>query len=238
MAGRLHKPINIIRNDPHFKLAVQLNCRSALRVALLLLPRTFFELELYTIIAGISYSGDPRMKLFTENPHKVHNIVNNQLHNFRDIYWPLIQQLPNTYFSKESATWNDPASELMIVQDMDPVQRGNMVCRLPNSFRDRLYFEYQKKYAISNLEFRKMISTSEGDEIISRNQSNEFDQRIAMDMENIQEEIGNAIKSTIWWPSTTQSLKGLITAGPVKSWKYLGEKMTKWKESKKSQGDG
>ncbi|KAJ8105983.1 hypothetical protein ONZ43_g7217 [Nemania bipapillata] len=75
LAGRLHKPVKILRDDPRVRLSNQINLLSALRTALLLLPPTFTEQELYSTIAGISYLGDPRMALPTENPKKVSNII-------------------------------------------------------------------------------------------------------------------------------------------------------------------
>lgn len=234
MAGRLHKPVKILRNDPRVLLANQVNLLSAVRVALLLLPERFSELELYNTIAGLSYMGDPRMSLPTENPHKVQNIVNSQLSNLRRLYSPLIHQLPNVYFVNATLSWNDSPADTMLVQHMDPVRRGNMVRRLPRAFRERLYFQYQKKLAIPRAEFRKMIGATEDEERVSKKQGGEFEQRIAADLANIRSEITTAIKRTVAWPSTAQSIKGVLTAGPVKSWKYLGEKTTKWNESNKS----
>jgi translocator assembly and maintenance protein 41 len=234
IAGRMHKPVKILRNDPRVLLSNHVNLLSAVRVALLLLPETFSEHQLYTTIAGLSYMGDPRMSLPAENPYKVANIVNSQLANFRRLYLPLIKQLPNVRFVKENLSWNDQATDMMLVQDMDPVRRGNMVRRLPAKFRDRLYFQYQRKFAIPRAEFRKMIGVSEDDERVSKKQGGEFEQRIAADLANIRGEVGTVIKKTVKWPSTVQSLKGILSAGPVKSWKYMSEKIYKWKESKRS----
>src|SRR3978361_1307305 len=91
LAGRLHKPVKILRDDPRVRLANQDNLIFALRTALLLLPSDFNEHQLYGTIASISYMGDPRMSLPTENPNKVANIVLNQLPNFRRLYAPLIE---------------------------------------------------------------------------------------------------------------------------------------------------
>lgn len=234
IAGRMHKPVKILRNDPRVLLSNHVNLLSAVRVALLLLPETFSEHQLYTTIAGLSYMGDPRMSLPAENPHKVANIVNSQLANFRRLYLPLIQQLPNVHFVKENLSWNDQATHTMLQQDMDPVRRGNMVRRLPTKFRERLYFQYQRKFAIPRLEFRKMIGVSEDDERVSKKQGGVFEQRIAADLANLRGEVGAVITKTVKWPSTVQSLKGILSAGPIKSWKYLGEKIAKWKESKRS----
>jgi translocator assembly and maintenance protein 41 len=234
LAGRLQKPVKILRDEPRVRLANQMNLLSAVRVALLLLPDKFTEHALYSTIAGISYMGDPRMKLFTENPHKVQNIVSNQLSHFRKLYSPLIYQLPNVHFLSGMVSWNDPASETLLVQDMDPQRRANMVRRLPKAFREKLYFQYQRKFAIPALEFEKMVGRSPDEERMLKKQGGEFERRIAGDTENIHREVGGVIKSTIAWPSTVQSLKGIVTAGPGRSWKYMREKMLKWKEAKKS----
>lgn len=206
-------------------LANQGNLLSALRVALLLLPERFTEMQLYNAIAGISYMGDPRMNMAAENPHKVSNIVNNQQANFRKLYGPLIELLPNLRYV---GTPSDDLSNTWLEQDLDPVRRGNMVRRLPKSFRQKLYVIYQSKYQIPRLEFEKMVGLSEEPE---KFQGGEFERRIASDLA-LQAEVGKAIRKTVKWPSTVQSLKGVLTAGPVKSWNYTMEKVDKWRKAK------
>ncbi|KAK6331531.1 Mitochondrial translocator assembly and maintenance protein 41 [Orbilia blumenaviensis] len=232
LAGRMHKPVKILRDEARVRLANQANLLSALRVALLLLPEEFTEQQLYHTIAGISYLGDPRMNLFTENPHKVANIVSNQLPNFRRLYSPLVETLPNLVFKNDPEV-NAP-KDTILLQDMDVVRRGNMVRRLPKVFRKKLYFQYQRKWQIPQLEYEKLVGTSEEQEMMEGRQGGEFEQRIAADMENIRKEVKTVIKGTINWPSTSQSFKGFFTTGFVKTWKYLGEKIKKWKSAKKS----
>ncbi|KAI4247384.1 MAG: hypothetical protein L6R42_009631, partial [Xanthoria sp. 1 TBL-2021] len=161
LAGRLQKPVKILRDDPRVRLANQINLISAVRTALLLLPSDFTEQELYGTIAGLSYLGDPRMALPAENPNKVANIVKYQLPNFRRLYAPLIENLPNVAFHDprcKSLDWmDDPETNATMAQDMDPKKRGNMVRRLPRSFRSKLYFRYQTKFQIPQLEFDKML---------------------------------------------------------------------------------
>ncbi|KAF3935949.1 hypothetical protein ABW19_dt0202662 [Dactylella cylindrospora] len=232
LAGRMHKPVKILRDDARVRLANQANLLSALRVALLLLPEKFTEQQLYHTIAGISYMGDPRMNLFTENPHKVANIVANQLPNFRRLYAPLIDTLPNLVFK------DDPAKkipkEAMLLQDMDPVRRGNMVRRLPKAFRKRLYFQYQRKWQIPQLEYERLVGTTVEQEMLEGRKGGQFEQRIAEDIGEIRKEVKAVINSTISWPSTSQSIKGLLTTGWSKTWRYLGEKIKKWRTAKKS----
>lgn len=84
-AGRLQKPVEILKITPEIRKAMQSNLDSALITALLLLPENFTEEDLYMTIAGISYTGDSRMK-FGENPQKVKNIVKKNLEGFRILY--------------------------------------------------------------------------------------------------------------------------------------------------------
>ncbi|OTB06448.1 hypothetical protein M426DRAFT_20902 [Hypoxylon sp. CI-4A] len=244
LAGRLHKPVKILRDDPKVRLANQINLLSALRTALLLLPPTFTEQELYATIAGISYLGDPRMAFPTENPKKVSNIVNHNMLNFRRLYAPLVESLPNVEYDDPACSkpdWiNNTDTVLKIQQDMDPIKRGNMVRRLPKAFRSKLYFEYQKKFQIPQLEFNKMMEESKDEDAGSfkRQQGGSFEQRIAQDEpEALRKTVRGVIKKTINWPSTTQSLKGIVTSGVSRSIRYMGEKMAKYRESGKPEKD-
>ncbi len=239
LAGRLHKPVKILRDDARVRLANQMNLLSALRVALLLLPPSFTERELYSTIAGISYLGDPRMRFPTESPRKVADIVGNNTPNFRRLYAPLIETLPNVEFDdpacRERGWLSDPEADVRLRQDMDPVKRGNMVRRLPKAFRSRLYFQYQKKLAIPGDEFDRMmeVSRSEGADGFRRQQGGGFERRIAQDEpEQLRKYVRQVIQQTVNWPSTTQSIKGVLTVGIKKSLRYLGEKWGKWRASK------
>lgn len=240
LAGRLQKPVKILRDHPKVRLANQMNLLSAVRVALLLLPPDFNEYELYSTIAGISYMGDPRMSFGSENPNKINNIVSAQMTNFRRLYAPLVDALPNVAFNDPTCSdpeWMDnPDANAKLAQDMDPIRRGNMVRRLPQSFREKLYFNYQSRFQIPRAEFIKMMeeSTDEDSQRIHRRQGTVFDRRIAAD-EHLKEEVSKSIKKTISWPSTGQSIKGLVTAGPIKSYRYLSEKRSKYNKSKASQ---
>jgi translocator assembly and maintenance protein 41 len=237
LAGRLQKPVKILRDNPSVRLANQVNLISAVRTALLLLPPDFTEEDLYSTIAGISYIGDPRMTIGGDDPRKVHNIVHGQLANFRRLYAPLVDSLPNISFNDPvcgNTDWiNNPTVNAKLAQDMDPVKRGNMVRRLPKAFREKLYFEYQAKFAIPRGEFNKMLeATSDDDkERIKRQEGGEFEQRIAKDTEGIKTEVRQVIEKTIRWPSWTQSIKGPLTAGVAKSWRYAREKRAKYRAS-------
>ena len=240
LAGRLQKPVKILRDDPRVRLANQVNLISAVRTALLLLPPKFTEQDLYKTIAGISYLGDPRMSLGAENLDKVTNIVIHQLPNFRRLYAPLIENLPNVSFQDSrcsSPAWvDDPDTNATLVQDMDPIKRGNMVRRLPKNFREKLYFQYQSKYRIPQLEFNRMMdqANDEDPSRIKRKQGGPFEQRIAGDEQvSLNKEVSSAIAKIIKWPSWSQSIKGLVTSGFRNSWRYSMEKWGKYREGRK-----
>ncbi|KAF4339660.1 proline transport [Fusarium beomiforme] len=245
LAGRLQKPVKILRDHPRVRLANQHNLIAAVRTALLLLPPQFTEAQLYSTIAGLSYLGDPRMALPTENKSKVTNIVDNNIIHFRRLYAPLVKTLPNVDFTGacriDDTDWiMNPDASNKLQQDMDPVRRGNMVRRLPQTFRSRLYFQYQKRFGIPRGEFNDLMkaSTDEEGSAVKKMQGGEFERRIATDdAEKLHETVRLVIKQTVNWPSTVQSIKGLLMGGFSRTWRYLGEKYSKYKkdqESKKS----
>ncbi|KAM5345081.1 hypothetical protein ACJ41O_010943 [Fusarium nematophilum] len=249
LAGRLQKPVKILRDHPRVRLANQHNLIAAVRTALLLLPPDFTEAQLYSTIAGLSYLGDPRMSLPTENKSKVNNIVDNNIVHFRRLYAPLIKTLPNVDFSGPCRIGDhdwilNPEANNTLQQDMDPVRRGNMVRRLPQTFRSRLYFQYQKKFGIPRGEFNELMKASSDEEggAIKRMQGGEFERRIARDdPQQLRETVRTVVKHTVNWPSTTQSIKGLLMGGFSRTWRYLGEKTSKFRagqQSKKTKESG
>ena len=129
IAGRMHKPIRIIKDDARVRLTQQVNLTSAIRTALLTLPETFEERELFERIAGLSYSGDPRMMLPFENRSKVANIVNAQTEQFKELYHRLVVGLPGIEWPLESTK---------IHQDLSPSTRAAHVRKLPSNLRTRI----------------------------------------------------------------------------------------------------
>lgn len=240
IAGRLQKPVKILRDNPSVRLANQVNLISAVRTALLLLGDEFTERELYSTIAGISYMGDPRMSVGGDDPRKVNNIVSNQISNFRRLYAPLIDNLPNITFNDPATSirdWMDDTSlNAKLNQNMDPETRGHMVRRLPSAFRQKLYFEYQSKFHINRRDFKKMMEETKDEdaERIRKREGGPFEQRIAEDVEGggLREEVRQVITKTIQRPATTQSLKGIATSGVSKSFRYIREKREKNKKGK------
>ena len=123
LAGRMHKPIRIIKDDPRVRLAQQVNLTSAIRVALLTLPERFTETDLFERIAGISYGGDIRMLLPAENRNKVGNIVHKQGPQFKELYYRLVTGLPGVHWKNHCTS---------IVQDTSPNARLAHLRKLPS----------------------------------------------------------------------------------------------------------
>ncbi|KAF2091871.1 mitochondrial matrix Mmp37, partial [Saccharata proteae CBS 121410] len=244
LAGRLQKPVKILRDDARIRLANQVNLISAVRAALLMLGPNFTERQLFECIAGLSYMGDPRMSVGSENPNKVRNIVSKQLHNFRRLYDPLLETLPNVTHNDakvKEKNWEatTPAGvEIQMQQDMDPVKRGNMVRRLPKAFREKLYFQYQRQYGISGRDFQTMLDSTKDEDAVGfkRREGGEFERRIAGETD-LKEKVKAAVTQTVKWPSSVQSIKGFLTAGPTGATRYLREKFEKGREGKEQKSE-
>jgi translocator assembly and maintenance protein 41 len=252
LAGRLQKPVKILRDDPRIRLSNQVNLISALRTALLMLPEHFTERQLYERIAGLSYLGDPRMSslLASEAPNKVSNIVGAQLPGFRQLYVPLIDNMPNVDFNdprtpgyhsweKEDAIRHTGTNHkldnvlggedgLKLSQDMDPVKRGNMVRRLPKAFRRKIYYQYKQKFQIPGSAFSDILQESQDDDPTGfrRREGGDFERQIAEDSD-LPQQMAQGVRSTVSWPATMQTIKGVFTSGVGRSWKYLQEKRSK-----------
>ncbi|CAI6322903.1 unnamed protein product [Periconia digitata] len=233
LAGRLHKPVKILFEEPNIRVANQRNLLSAIRCSLLLLPETFTEKQLYSTITGLSYQGDPRMTYGSENPKKISNIVNHQLRNFRLLYHDLIMSLPNIEYvdgkSISHSDWMDDTElDLKLKQDLDIERRANMVRRLPKSFREKVYFQFQRKFAIPGREFKEMLEASknEDEKGYTKPVGSHFDRRIVAE-KDLPEQVTRAINQTVAWPAAVQSAKGVLTAGPYRALRYLQEKREK-----------
>ncbi|KAI0057833.1 Mmp37-domain-containing protein [Artomyces pyxidatus] len=138
LAGRMHKPLRIIKDDARVRLTQQVNLTSAVRAALLVLPAEFSETQLFETIAGISYGGDPRMLLPAENRGKVGNIVRKQGPQFRELYHRLAGGLPGVYW---------PAHAETIQQDTSALARAAHLKKLPSGLLTRVRAQYPGELA-------------------------------------------------------------------------------------------
>jgi translocator assembly and maintenance protein 41 len=227
LAGRLQKPTRVLQDHPRVQQANQSNLASAINVALLLLPETFTEHDLYATIAGISYTGDPRMSVGGDDPQKIQNMIRYQLQDFRRLYRPLLKTYPNISSIGCQLDRIDFTESAKIQQSMDPLVRAYMLRSLPSAFRQKLYSQYRKKLNISWEEYRDLLQQLDGDSPkTDQKLLSSFEERVVQDI-GLRQEVEHTIRKTVRWSSFTQSIKSAITAGSLRSWKYAAEKRRK-----------
>lgn len=134
----MHKPLRIIKDDARVRLTQQVNLTSALRAALLTLPPTFTETELFERVSSISYEGDLRMYLPAENRSKVRNIVKMQREQFRELYRRLAVGLPGVQWP----LYYGSGGGERIHQDDHPAVRAALLKKLPERLTQGLMSRY------------------------------------------------------------------------------------------------
>lgn len=204
VAGRLHKPVEFIVNtcdkNESLRYAMRFNKESAIRAAILQLPETFDSVQLYTAITSLSYNGDLRM-LFGEDKNKIHNIVTGQMDKFNQLYLPIIKLNQNF---KEVVQWNE--GKKTFTQDLSPkAVLKNLKC-LPHNVRQSICRTHGRE--------ARTIETDVA--LASASRSINCDKIVSV-----------ALASIVRRSSTSQTLKGLLTAGVVKSIKYSQRKLVK-----------
>ncbi|CDU22392.1 related to proline transport helper PTH1 [Sporisorium scitamineum] len=227
VSGRMHKPVALITSDARVRLAQQVNLASALRTALLLLPREFTEVELYTRIASLSYTGDFRMSVpGGENANKVRNIVLNQREEFKKLYAGLMRNLGT--LSVEEVRGN----RFKIVQDDSVSTRASYAARLPRCLRQKVQDYYTKQPhldpAFLKLSLSKTLDTvPRSPSSIEREEKlNDF-WRAAVQREDFAEVLLRQIGETVKGPAWSQSIKGIYTAGFTRTLRYVYAKIGK-----------
>ncbi|GAA6059148.1 hypothetical protein JCM10212_003895 [Sporobolomyces blumeae] len=227
ISGRTQKPVKILSDDARVRLANQVNLASALRTSLLLLPESFTEVELFETIAGLSYQGDFRMKV-GENPHKVRNIVAAQLPAFRSLYGGLLKS-----FWKSVHTIGELDGVRLMRQDMSPAVKASTASRLPKGLRDKVLGHYERKW---NLE--GALALSKAHEVANEDKAAREDEgRIDLDQQKLWQKIvsdqefksvvSDSIGQIVGRPTFNQSLKGILSAGILRSLRYVIPKLRK-----------
>ncbi|KAH0832326.1 Mmp37-domain-containing protein [Lanmaoa asiatica] len=202
LAGRMHKPIRIIKDDARVRLTQQVNLTSALRTALLTLPTQFTQRDLFTAIASISYLGDPRMVLPAENRGKVANMVEKQEAQFHELYWRLAQGLPGVRWRVNSQ---------MIEQDTSAHARAAHLKKLPEGLLTRVHSRVQGHGPPREVD------------------ESAYWLRVAGDT-GLPSILCSEMRDIVRYPATVQSLKGVVSAGMIKSVRYTAAKVRKyWK---------
>lgn len=97
IAGRLQKPVKILKNDETIEKYNHLNLKAAATIAKHITLKKnngkLDELQFYKEITGLSYLGDIRYLLGGENPKKVENIVLKNFDKFQKYYEPIYEEV-------------------------------------------------------------------------------------------------------------------------------------------------
>ncbi|KAK4292612.1 hypothetical protein Pmani_034633 [Petrolisthes manimaculis] len=203
VAGRLHKPVLMLHQDAHdeeLRNALKINLFSAIHTALLLLPESFSEEQLYLTLTGLSYMGDFRMQV-GEDQHKVQNIVRAQVQEFRTLYTPVLKELEEYVILDRLRGMGE--------QDTSPPARLYHLSMLPKKLQLMLMKEWNRDGRKRDLEdvLRAAAHDTDTDDVIVR-----------------------GIEDIVKTSSLTQSVKGILTAGVLKSIRYSWSKVKKmWK---------
>eukprot|EP00823_Brevimastigomonas_motovehiculus_P003628 TRINITY_DN2243_c0_g1_i1.p1 TRINITY_DN2243_c0_g1~~TRINITY_DN2243_c0_g1_i1.p1 ORF type:complete len:464 (-),score=114.30 TRINITY_DN2243_c0_g1_i1:526-1875(-) len=164
-AGRLHKPVEVLQTCQKIDDAQLRNLDAAFSAALLLLPQKFTERELFMTIAGLSYTGDIRMK-FAEHPDKVKNLVISNEERFRALYADLIEENCGPS-SDEPENEND----ILFEQDMDPVKRAALCASLPSTLREAMLRQFHTLSQSSASSVTSATSTDTPSTVVQQSKS-------------------------------------------------------------------
>lgn len=199
-SGRLHKPVQIIHRaqGSAVRTALNANLTSAVNAALLCLPEEFDEEELYMTISWLSYAGDFRM-IIGEDKGKVKKIVHSSLQGFQDLYRPLLSKRSDLNLSTSSRT---------IQQNLSHENTFSLLKALPGALLRRVV-----RYGTSDTE--------------DKNESIEKLNNIAQDRTKCARYLRQGVVSIVMTSSITQSTKGIVTAGFVKTLAYSSQKLKK-----------
>lgn len=217
IAGRLHKPVLLVKSTPEIDEAIEVNRRHAVRAALLLMPKIFTELDLYLGVASLSYIGDPRM-IFGENPKKVANLVTPIVPQYRKEYHKTLQNILNDPISLPIAgtreMFHPPGSEpaLKVVSQSQYHQDQDVIYRQEGSWQARW------SLCLGLPKAMKRVLLIDSRARASRFLSMRPPRRAV---------IRTALVSIVARSASTQSLKGMLTVGLLKSAKYMLAKVSK-----------
>ena len=87
LAGRIQKPIELVKSNCELDYAIKINRMNALKTSLLALNKNeVTEEELFTVLCSLSFVGDWRNIMHVENKDKVKNIVEGSFAELHNIY--------------------------------------------------------------------------------------------------------------------------------------------------------
>ncbi|KNE71740.1 hypothetical protein AMAG_16045 [Allomyces macrogynus ATCC 38327] len=222
LAGRMHKPIQVLRHDSRVLLCQRTNLVNALRVVFLMHATTdptapLTEDELYRRVAGLSYLGDFRMRFkYLENPHKVANMVAKQHEFFEHIYRPMVEELKDREFAGAVEWRTLPDGSSVVDVDRNPKVLAQLVGQLPKAFLAKVRAAHKARSGDAAAAAAKVGTDSDPKGLVELAQSPYLDTYLR-----------SALYDTIARPALVQSAKGFLTAGFSKSVNYATSKLKK-----------
>lgn len=233
LSGRLHKPVRILKKpapkpspdtntsttntqidtttddvnlnysldsvSKSIDLALQTNLKNALHTALLLLPEKFSLFELFLCITSLSYTGDFRM-IIGENKQKVENIVKPQMKRFTDLYKPYLikESIENRLeLNFENGEVNQSLSQASVYHHLSLLPKNLIQTMINHKFKTTHYYDLEEY-------IYKLTNRIDYKDIV-------------------RESASSIVKKS----SFSQSMKGILTAGFVKSVDYSFRKLKK-----------
>ena len=212
LAGRLHKPVKYLASCDDILDAQKKNIQSAMKAAMLLCPQTFNISELLSIICSLSYIGDIRLG-FAEDSKKVQRIVKGS-HT----------HLCNLYHDPIHAALED--NMISLIGPSQSVVSSRSVFRNTQSLEDKaaLYA------ALPNNVLHTITSQKRGDAIprsVRKHVDNELAEYLASSRYGTLA-LQRALASIVRKSSFRQACLGALSAGPMRSIKYVSAKIAKF----------
>lgn len=180
-------------------MALQTNLQNALHTALLLLPENFTLEELFIVITSLSYMGDLRM-IVGENKNKIVNIVKPQVDRFTELYKPHILKEcieGRLLCDFETGKMHQRLDQHTIYHHLNLLPK-NLIQTIVNlKFKTNQYYDMEEY-------INKLTNRADYKDVVTHS-------------------VGSIVRSS----STVQSMKGLLTAGLIKSSDYSLRKLKK-----------
>ena len=248
LSGRMHKPVRMLVPPPaDLAAAARINLHGALAAALLLLPARFDETALFSTICGLSYAGDVRMGV-GESYGKVGHIVSGKLEPLRQLYVEPIAQLQQGVSTISltapgggcsgsrapmsavlAAVTGPGASAVDYEQDISLAARRQLLDLVPPNARQHLLPELQLLRRGHGQRPIPPTGAVAPDEPLEEALEDAW--RRAPGMAAASEAVGGALQRALFTivrrASLAQTLKGVATAGALRSARYAFTKVRK-----------
>ena len=204
IAGRLQKPVRMVKEtqkeqDSELHMALRMNLKNALHVALLMLPEMFPEDQLYKKLVGLSYEGDFRMAV-GEDKGKVKKITQGSFTDLQRIYANQLTKMSDFIYESGGK------DRKIFQQDMSPGARHFHLTMLPKNMQEILVSIWNRDGKWRDVE----------DVLRSAAYHRDVDQFIL-----------ECLQYVVARPAMVQATKGVVSAGFKKTVIYSSQKVKK-----------